>query len=200
MIATGLSTTQAVTAANANYQARRAAGVAASPAPRPTDPAAPKGDTPQDNSRFAPRSISSLKIPSGLTEEQFEKMKSTLRASIAQQGYVGNLVVQGSRASGGAIKPSTNLDLALRVEPMEFDRILNERSKLANPNPGSSKERSRTMAIAEGRIFAGEARLSSSAEEIKRALGVTVQFSIAKIGGKFDNGPQISISENSNEQ
>jgi len=117
-----------------------------------------------------------------------------LRAGIAERGYVGNLVVQGSRASGRAIEPGTDLDLALRVEPTEFDRILNEQSKMAKPTPGSANDRSRIRSIEHGRIFAREANLASVRNKIKEIFpGMTVQLSVIKIGGRFDNGAQIPI-------
>ena len=95
-----------------------------------------------------------LPVPLGLTEEQFAKLSSTVRASAAHLG--NDIQVQGSRVTGTA-KLDSDLDIAIRVSPERFEQILRER--FGTPNPGSAKARTMQHAIETGKIQSGEAGL-----------------------------------------
>jgi hypothetical protein len=90
------------------------------------------------------------------------------------------------------------LDIAIRVSPAEFDRIMNDptivTNQFRNPNPGSANARTRETAIQQGRIHAGEARLSNLANQLEQQYGRPVDISIIRSGGPFDNGPQTPLS------
>ncbi len=107
--------------------------------------------------------------------------------------------MQGSR-SGGTASPTSDLDIAIRVSPQRFDEILNDttivRGNLASPNPGSAAAATRDTAISQGRIHAGEARLSGLARQLEQQYGRPVDISIIISGGPFDNGPQTPLSFN----
>ena len=77
----------------------------------------------------------------------------------------GDIVVQGSRAKGTA-KPTSDIDIALRVSGDKFDSLINQYFK--TPNPGSAKERTMLHAIETGKIQAGEAKLNWFAKRITR--------------------------------
>jgi hypothetical protein len=141
---------------------------------------------------WAPRSISSLEIPQGITAEQFVSISSALRTRAAELGLQeADIVIQGSRASGTARFPTTDLDIAFRVSPERFESFMNSFSRLANVNPGSAAERTRNWAVDNGIIQTGEARMSALAAAIRSELGFPIQISVVRSGGRFDNGPQI---------
>ena len=100
----------------------------------------------------------------------------------------GDIVVQGSRAKGTA-KPTSDIDIALRVSGDKFDSLINQYFK--TPNPGSAKERTMLHAIETGKIQAGEAKLSGLRKELQEIFGMEVDISIIKQGGAFDNPPFI---------
>ena len=60
-------------------------------------------------------------------------------------------------------------------------------------NAGSAKERTMLHAIQTGKIQSGEAKLSSFRKELEKDLGMDVDISIIKQGGKFDNPPYIKV-------
>lgn len=135
---------------------------------------------------FRKGSIHSL--PQGVSQEQFSN------ASVILRNDVGNIsddiVVQGSRAKGTA-KPTSDIDIAVRVSPEQFDELINQYFK--TPNPGSAKERTMLHAIETGKIQSGEAKLKGVRLQLQEVFGMDVDISIIKIGGPFDNPPFISI-------
>ncbi|WP_106766531.1 nucleotidyltransferase domain-containing protein [Paenibacillus faecalis] len=126
-----------------------------------------------------------LKVPQGLTQAQFDKVSSMIRGKV---GHISDdLVVQGSRAKGIA-KPTSDIDIAIRVPAEKFDELIQSSfSKVKPPNPGSAKEKTMLHAIETGKIQSGEAKLSKFREQLQ--LGMDVDISIIKIGGPFDNPP-----------
>ncbi|KAF6574688.1 nucleotidyltransferase domain-containing protein [Paenibacillus sp. EKM212P] len=59
----------------------------------------------------------------------------------------GDIVVQGSRAEGTA-KPTSDIDIAVRVSAEKFDDLIqNSFSKVKPSNPGSAKEKTMLHAI-----------------------------------------------------
>ncbi|WP_338125203.1 nucleotidyltransferase domain-containing protein [Paenibacillus dendritiformis] len=132
-----------------------------------------------------------LKIPQGLTKEQFEKVSAMIREKV---GHLSDdIVVQGSRAKGTA-KPTSDIDFAIRVSPEKFDELIKDSfSKVKPPNPGSAKEKTMLHAIETGKIQSGEAKLSKFREQLQQELGMDVDISIIKIGGPFDNPPFTPI-------
>ena len=128
-----------------------------------------------------------LKVPQGLTQAQFEKVSSMIQDKV---GHISDdIVVQGSRAKGTA-KPTSDIDIAIRVPADKFDELIQSSfSKVKPPNPGSAKEKTMLHAIETGKIQSGEAKLSKFREQLQQELGMDVDISIIKIGGPFDNPP-----------
>lgn len=125
-------------------------------------------------------------LPQGISQEQFSNASKLLRDRV---GDISNdIVVQGSRAKGTA-KPTSDIDIALRVSGDKFDSLINQYFK--TPNPGSAKERTMLHAIETGKIQAGEAKLSGLRKELQEIFGMEVDISIIKQGGAFDNPPFI---------
>ena len=127
-------------------------------------------------------------LPQGILQEQFSNASKLLRDRV---GDISNdIVVQGSRAKGTA-KPTSDIDIALRVSGDKFDSLINQYFK--TPNPGSAKERTMLHAIETGKIQAGEAKLSGLRKELQEIFGMEVDISIIKQGGAFDNPSFISF-------
>ncbi|MFG3295572.1 RHS repeat-associated core domain-containing protein [Streptomyces sp. NPDC048179] len=130
-------------------------------------------------------------LPQGLTAEMFDEVGRTVRAGA---GHLGdNIVVQGSRAAGTA-RADSDLDLAIRVSPQQFDELITRRFK--TPNPGSAKERTMLWAIQTGKIQAGEAGVSGVRRTLEAQLGMDVDLSVIRQGGPFDNPPFIEVPGN----
>ena len=101
-----------------------------------------------------------------------------------------DIVVQGSRASGTA-KPTSDIDIAIRVDADKFDELI--QTSFGTPNPGSAKERTMLHAMEVGKIQSGEAGLRGLRKDLEKLYGMEVDISIIKIGGTFDNPPFIPI-------
>ena len=117
--------------------------------------------------------ISGARIPQGILQEQFSNASKLLRDRVGD--ISGDIVVQGSRAKGTA-KPTSDIDIALRVSGDKFDSLINQYFK--TPNPGSAKERTMLHAIETGKIQAGEAKLSGLRKELQEIFGMEVDISI----------------------
>ena len=101
-----------------------------------------------------------------------------------------DIVVQGSRASGTA-KPTSDIDIAVRVTSEKFDELIQK--SFGTPNSGTAKERTMLHAIETGKIQAGEAGLRGLRKELEKIFGMEVDISIIEIDGPFDNPPFIPI-------
>ncbi len=99
-----------------------------------------------------------LNIPQGLTNSQFDEVSRVVRIMAGEIGLGDDIFVQGSRAAGTA-KPTSDLDIAIRLSPEKFDNFLRNQSKLNRVNPGSAKEKTLLRAIETGKIQAGESTL-----------------------------------------
>lgn len=134
-------------------------------------------------------------MPQGVDQAKFDSLSSTVRAKADVLGFGDDIFVQGSRA-GGTARLDSDLDLAIRVSPEEFDRILNDPalSTLSNPNLGSALADTRAHAIEVGKLSAGRIRLSTFVTQLEEIIGLDVQLSIIRAGGRFDNGPQSALS------
>lgn len=111
-----------------------------------------------------------------------------------ERGLGDDAFVMGSRAAGTA-KPSSDIDIGIRVSPDKF----NEEIERAFKNARNDRADTRDVSIADGRIQTGEAKLRTLRQEIADILGFDkkdVQISIIKKGGKFDNGAQTPMSFN----
>ncbi|WP_308409670.1 RHS repeat-associated core domain-containing protein [Streptomyces sp. A3M-1-3] len=133
-----------------------------------------------------------VRLPEGLTREQFSGVAAAVRGGLKIDA---NVAVQGSRVTGN-VTGGSDIDIAVRVSPEIFHELIGKR--WSNPRPGSSNARTMEHAIKTGKITAGDARpkLGGMRDEISRVLGNTVDHvdvSIIKIGGQFDNGPFIDI-------
>lgn len=127
--------------------------------------------------------------PQGLSDEQFTMLSRRVRE--AAGSYGSDIAVHGSRAAGAATAGS-DIDIAIRVTPGEFDRILNAR--FGTPVPGSAKERTKQGAQERGMIQRGELGLSGLGKSLQRELGIDVDISVIRIGGPMDRGPYIPLN------
>ncbi len=66
-------------------------------------------------------------------------------------------------------------------------------ARLKTLTPGSDTWKTLQVAKQEGRIFAGEIGISGVRKELQRLLGIDVDLSVIRTGGKFDNGPYIPL-------
>ena len=130
-------------------------------------------------------------VPQGVTQEKFIKISTIIRSDT--KDISGDVAVHGSRG-GYTARPDSDLDVAVRVSPENFNLLIEKYFK--TPNPGSAFEKTKNYAISNGIIQTGEAKLSSTALSVKNELnGMSVQISIVKIGGNFDQGPYIQLTK-----
>ncbi|MCH2075246.1 MAG: nucleotidyltransferase domain-containing protein [Puniceicoccaceae bacterium] len=136
-----------------------------------------------------------LAIPQGLSARQFDRISSQIRSKADELGLGSDIFVQGSRA-GGTVRATSDIDIAIRVSPEQFNAFINnpKLSRLSNPNAGSNLADTRLHALETGKIQSGEARLSGLSRQIANDLGIDVDLSIIRAGGQFDNGPQLPLS------
>lgn len=144
-------------------------------------------------SALGPRAATVLTIPQGLSEAQFGTLSETVLTRASQMGLGDDVFVQGSRAAGTA-RPTSDIDIAIRVSPQKFDEFLYTESRLRAVTPGSSNARTLEYSIENGIIQRGEARLSSTGRALERQLGMDVDISVVRAGGNFDRGPRIQLA------
>lgn len=141
------------------------------------------------------------KVPQGLSPSKYREMSSLIRQDLARinQKYGLNLdmsqvqiATHGSRASRTA-SISSDIDIAIRVSPEEFDRAIKQLFR--NPNPGSARERTMLHAINTGKIQRGEIGMRALGRRLKKELldGMSVDISIIRQGGSFDRGPYLPL-------
>lgn len=127
-------------------------------------------------------------VPQGFTETQFARLSQTARAGA---GHLGDdIAVHGSRAAGTA-KPTSDIDIAIRVSPKKFAELI--RARFGTPASGSAKERTMLHAISTGKIQAGEAGLRGLRRQLAQETGMAVDISVIRVGGPFDKGPYIPL-------
>jgi hypothetical protein len=126
-----------------------------------------------------------------LTEEQFANLSAKVRAVAGHLG--SDIQVQGSRVAGTA-REDSDLDLAIRVSPEQFEEFLRER--FGTPNPNSAKARTMQHARETGKIQAGEAGLRPLRKALEADLGVEVDIAVIQSGGPFDQGPYLPLRGN----
>ncbi|MEB3801691.1 nucleotidyltransferase domain-containing protein [Flavobacterium columnare] len=138
----------------------------------------------------AVKDLSKIKVPQGVTKKAFKVLSDKIRVKVGS--ISDDVVIQGSRANGTA-KATSDIDIAIKVDGKKFDELV--KKFFGTPNAGSAKEKTMLHAIETGKIQAGEAKLSGLRKEMQEFLGMDVDISIIKTGGKFDNGAQIPISK-----
>ncbi len=131
------------------------------------------------------------RIPQGVSPAAFDEISTVLRNEV---GHLSDdIVVHGSRATGAA-RSGSDIDVAIRLGPDEFEDFLGTQSRFRNPpNPGSAKEESLFHVLERGRIFAGEARMSSLARGLGESLDMPFDLAVVLRGGLFDQSPAIPI-------
>jgi len=133
--------------------------------------------------------VASTGVPDGLTADQFTQLSSDLRSGAGKYG--DDIRVQGSRAAGVS-QPGSDIDVAIRVDPEQFDAIIRER--FGNPNPGSNKEATMLHALESGKIQRGELGLSGFGKQLARKYGFAdSDISVILRGGATDNGPWVKL-------
>ena len=151
----------------------------------------PEITKPEPSNQFPPPH-KGLSIPQGITPQQFDNISRAVRRVMDERGLGDDAFVMGSRAAGTA-KPSSDIDIGIRVSPDKF----NEEIERAFKNSQNARARTKDVSIRDGRIHSGEAGFDDLKTEISKLLGATrdkVQISIIKKGGKFDNGAQTPLS------
>ncbi len=140
-----------------------------------------------------------LKVPRGVTPDDFVTMSRMLRAEAKALGLGDDLIIQGSRIDRGKSvrefpdldgKPS-DLDFAVRVDRATFNRIAED--LLARRNPGSSAERTILYSLESGKINAKQAGLRQVRNEVRDLYGFEIDFSIVLEGGPFDHGVRLQL-------
>ena len=128
------------------------------------------------------------KLPQGISRGAFQEVSNLIRQRAGN--ISGDIVVQGSRASGMATATS-DIDIAIRVSADQFDEMT--RLFYGTPNPNSALSRTMQHSIDNGIIHARRCKLSGLRDEIAKILGMDVDLSIIKIGGNFDAPPFIPL-------
>jgi hypothetical protein len=131
-------------------------------------------------------------VPQGLSDRQAAQTADAVIDQARRMGLGDDVVAQGSRVAGTA-GPASDLDLAIRVSPAQFDDFLNNGSRLAAANPGSAKAATRDWSIDNGIIQRGEARLSPTGRALEAQLNMDVDLSVVRQGGAFDQGPRMAM-------
>jgi len=137
-------------------------------------------------------SVSSLKIPQGITPKNFTAATILIKNNEIIKEIGGEIFVQGSRAKGTA-KLTSDIDFGIRVNANKFDILIKE--CFGSPTPGTATERTMLHAIKTGKIQYGEIRLRGTRlgkifkEQLLALLGIDIDLSIIKSGSPFDNGP-----------
>ena len=155
----------------------------------------PEITKPEPSNQFPPPH-KGLSIPQGITPQQFDNISRAVRRVMDERGLGDDAFVMGSRAAGTA-KPSSDIDIGIRVSPEKF----NEEIERAFKNSQNARARTKDVSVRDGRIQTGEAKLEKLRKEVANILGFDwrkVQISIIRQGGKFDNGAQTSLSFNFN--
>jgi hypothetical protein len=135
-----------------------------------------------------------LKAPVGLSSSEFSSVSRVLRRELSDVS--DDIVIQGSRASGRA-GTFSDLDIAVKVSPERFDKIVEDR--FTGNIPKSRLDRL-GPAVKDGRIFARDAGIVQVRNKVAKVLNISnklakqqIQITIVKKGGNFDNGTQIPI-------
>lgn len=150
-----------------------------------------KNTTPAN--QFFPKSLSTLTEPQGLSPEKFSDVSKALVEKLGALSK--DVVVQGSRAEGTA-KSGSDIDIAILVSPEKFNELIKQ--FFGTPNKGSANERTMLKAEETGKIQSGEAKLTSFRIALEKQLGMSVDISIIKADGRFDNGVQLPIKKDPN--
>ena len=138
--------------------------------------------------RVVDKGVGNLKIPQGLSSEQFDSLSKLLKDRVGD--ISDDIFVQGSRAAGTA-KVTSDIDIGIRVSDEQFNNLIKKYFK--SPNPGSAKEKTMLHAIETGKIQSGEAKLRGFRKELQELLDMEVDISIIRDGGPFDRPPFIPI-------
>ena len=133
-----------------------------------------------------------LRIPQGLTPTQFDNISKDIRSVASARGFGDDIFVMGSRA-GGTAKAGSDIDIGIRVSANKFDELVGSSFRGAQ----NARAQTRDVSIRDGRIQTGEIKLDELKTSVAKRLNIPrsqVQISIIKQGGKFDNGPQSTLS------
>ncbi|MEV6304807.1 nucleotidyltransferase domain-containing protein [Actinoplanes sp. NPDC051861] len=138
-----------------------------------------------------PNSSPETRIPMGFTERQFARFARGARQLQRHAGLPdGHLVVQGSRVRGTA-RPSSDIDVALRVDDRTFFEL--SEKALARARPGTRLRESMLRRInGNGQLSSFD--LGPEFQRLRHDLldpesPHPVQFSVIRVGGKLDTGP-----------
>jgi RHS repeat-associated protein len=134
--------------------------------------------------------VTPLRVPQGVSPTQFEQLSQRVGTVAEARGLGGDVVVHGSRAAGTA-KPTSDLDIAIRVDEATFQQQVSQR--FGTPSPGSAKAKTMQHAIETGKIQAGEAGLRPLRKELEKIVGLDVDVSIVRREGPFDQSPTIPV-------
>jgi hypothetical protein len=130
-------------------------------------------------------------LPQNVSRAEFKQLSNIIREDAGK--YSDDIAVHGSSAKGTGAADA-DLDVAVRVSPDEFTKLIKER--FGTPNPNSAWERTMLRSIKDGRIQTGEAGLRKSKNQVRSLLnGRKTQISIVEKGGKFDNGPYLQLKK-----
>ena len=139
-----------------------------------------------------PSTTSRLSRPQGMSPLQWQRFKRAVRR-LARAANLppGELAVHGSRASGTA-RPSSDFDIILRVDADIFFDFATAR--IASVRPNTRLHRTLLRAARAGKLSRFD--IAPSFNKLLRNTlpsRFDVDFSIIRVGSKFDNGPFIPI-------
>lgn len=129
----------------------------------------------------------------GYTQAQTDEASAVLLRATSERGLGDDIIFHGSRARGVGTRLDSDVDIAIRLDPAEYEAYV--RKQLGNPNPGSAKERTLTKALESGKLDGGRAGLRNTRNEVARVLGISppesLDLSVVCRGSSFDKGPVI---------
>lgn len=111
-------------------------------------------------------------------------------STIRRDGISDDIAVHGSHVSGCA-RPDSDLDIAVRLGPDEFDDFINKR--FGHSEPWVSARANHASCVETGKVQAGEAGLHGVRARITQATGMHCDISVICIGGAFHEGPFIQV-------
>jgi hypothetical protein len=135
-----------------------------------------------------------LKVPQGLSIRQWRKFRRAAR-KVAREAKLpsGELAVHGSRAKGIS-KVGKDIDVILRVDEKAFFEFT--QARIASVRQGTKLHKTLLKAARKGKLSRFD--ISPEFNKILRkylhpTVPYDIDFSIIKIGSKFDTGPFIPI-------
>lgn len=136
----------------------------------------------------------------GMTIDEFSDASSAIHSELKRQGidsprirFHGSRVKEGARELEKLRGPKgladTDIDIAIVVDDQTFDRLIKRKF---GTTKSKSKLDTKRVAEEQGRLHSREAGMAMLKLRLEEILGIKVDISVTRRGGKFDVGPSIS--------